>query len=641
MFSRLGALSACGALIASLLCISQGEAAIADQAAVGGDFVPVSYSRLVDTKTGKGGSSLPFSSSETRSYGVLGTNGVPSTGVSAVLVDIAATSATSSDSWAKVYPKGAAIPVSSVLRFGSGSVPRSNTVVVQPGLDGSISVTNGPGNTDFNIDVQGYFTATSTSSTTSTGGFVPVDATRVLDTINNIGASASLAAGAQLDVQVTGVGSIASTATSVFANVGVRNVTADGTLKIVPAGQPVSSAQPLVNFSAGGPDDSGVSIPLSSDGRITILNTGTTPVDLFVDVQGFFSGDASQGGGFNATSSTRILDLTGNPLGARQQMDVAIGGTNGMPTYGVGGAMLGIIVDGYTASGNVELFRTGADAPNAADVAFNNAELGAPNTSTLVVQPGDLGKVTLINNSDGPVNVKLTLQGWFSGGRAVATANETLFRAAAADTGQTQDRVEQGIYEGPVNQAITVGFMTNAAAGTVTQNQIDYLNAAGLLDQVPDPAASTPVVVDTGVSDRVGVNVDASGLADPSPDAQSTTGCSTSSTARWVDVWFTMKSWLGSTIYTWHHRVDYCTKDGNVTKFLDRYDYLTNAQAQIEMKQLEVNQSGGVGTSSAWSHKQRHLQACLLKYGCWANYHPWSKITVNGDGTYSYTGEKK
>lgn len=51
-----------------------------------------------------------------------------------------------------------------------------------------------------------------------------------------------------------------------------------------------------------------------------------------------------------------------------------------------------------------------------------------------------------------------------------------------------------------------------------------------------------------------------------------------------------------------------------------------------------VNQQAGIGTSSAWSHVQHHIEDCVVTYGCYANTDPWSKITVTGAGKYSYTG---
>jgi len=64
----------------------------ADTSASGGEFSPLPYARLFDTNTGSG---TPFGPGETRSYQILGAAGVPSAGVGAVVIDVAAIRETS------------------------------------------------------------------------------------------------------------------------------------------------------------------------------------------------------------------------------------------------------------------------------------------------------------------------------------------------------------------------------------------------------------------------------------------------------------------------------------------------------------------------------------------------------------------
>lgn len=79
---------------ASLLLVLVGLTAVAATSEVataspaGGVFVPVTPFRLADATTG--GTSAPMGPGEVRNYSVLGRDGIPSAGVSAVVVDIAA-----------------------------------------------------------------------------------------------------------------------------------------------------------------------------------------------------------------------------------------------------------------------------------------------------------------------------------------------------------------------------------------------------------------------------------------------------------------------------------------------------------------------------------------------------------------------
>ncbi len=140
---------------------------------------------------------------------------------------------------------------------------------------------------------------------------------------------------------------------------------------------------------------------------------------------------------------------------------------------------------------------------------------------------------------------------------------------------------------------------------------------------VPDPAAVT-----TGVTH--GRTVDAAARL-----AAKTAG----SCGWWVDVWYKQKSLLGSTIYVWHHKVVYCKTTKKITKWQNRYDYLSSEQSIVQVRGLTVNQKSATGSYSAWSHLQRHLEYCVVKYGCYANTYPWSKITIKANGTYTYTGK--
>jgi hypothetical protein len=110
---------------------------------------------------------------------------------------------------------------------------------------------------------------------------------------------------------------------------------------------------------------------------------------------------------------------------------------------------------------------------------------------------------------------------------------------------------------------------------------------------------------------------------------------------RWVDVWYRRRSLLGSTIYVWHHRVEYCSTPAAVTRWQTRYDYLTNVAAVIYVRERVVDTQTGLGTVNASSHLQRHLEYCIVKYGCYANSYPWARITVHPGGTYTSTGASR
>jgi len=92
-------------------------------------------------------------------------------------------------------------------------------------------------------------------------------------------------------------------------------------------------------------------------------------------------------------------------------------------------------------------------------------------------------------------------------------------------------------------------------------------------------------------------------------------------------------------IYVWHHKIVYGTTTSKITKWQNRYDYLTSAQSIIQVREKTVNQKSATGSYTGWSRIQRHLEYCVVKYGCYANTYPWPKITIKANGTYTYKGK--
>ncbi len=124
-------------------------------ATTGASFTPVTPSRIVDTRIGTGtaGSTAPVGPGRTLTADVTGVGGVPSSGVSAVVVNVTVTQPTMY-SFASVTPNGG--NASSNLNFVPGQdVP--NLVVVAVGSDGNVRAYNNAGSTHVIFDVVGWF----------------------------------------------------------------------------------------------------------------------------------------------------------------------------------------------------------------------------------------------------------------------------------------------------------------------------------------------------------------------------------------------------------------------------------------------------------------------------------------------------
>jgi hypothetical protein len=107
--------------------------------------------RILDTRT----SHTPVGPNSGIDVQAAGQGGVPSSGVSAVVVNVTATDPTTG-SYLTAYPSGGPVPTASNLNFGPGqTIP--NLVVVKLGTGGKFSVYNAQGNTDVIADVIGWY----------------------------------------------------------------------------------------------------------------------------------------------------------------------------------------------------------------------------------------------------------------------------------------------------------------------------------------------------------------------------------------------------------------------------------------------------------------------------------------------------
>jgi len=112
--------------------------------------------RVLDTRNGTGGFHAPVGAGKAIALQVTGRDGVPVTGVTAVVLNLTATGPTAS-SWVSAYPDGQPRPAAgSNLNFTKGeTIP--NLVIVPVGADGKVDLYNNAGTVNLVADLQGYF----------------------------------------------------------------------------------------------------------------------------------------------------------------------------------------------------------------------------------------------------------------------------------------------------------------------------------------------------------------------------------------------------------------------------------------------------------------------------------------------------
>ncbi len=122
---------------------------------VTGQYVGVTPTRLLDTRTANGGHPTPLAQDETFGLQVLGRGGIPATGVSAVVLNVTAV-APSAPTYITVWASGGgARPGISNINAGAGTVV-PNLVVTAVGPDGKVDLYNNRGNAGLVVDVVGW-----------------------------------------------------------------------------------------------------------------------------------------------------------------------------------------------------------------------------------------------------------------------------------------------------------------------------------------------------------------------------------------------------------------------------------------------------------------------------------------------------
>ncbi len=375
----------------------------------GGGEVPLSPTRLLDTRNGTGEILGPVGAGSVVSLQVLDRGGVPPSGVAAVVLNVAVTAPTAAG-FLTVYPDGVPRPNTANLNFTAGeTVP--NLVVAPVGADGKVDFYNSAGSVQIIADVSGWFA----SGSPGAGGLGALTPARVLDTRNGTGGiTGPVGAGQPIGLSVLGQGGIPpSGVAAVVLNVAVTAATAAGFVTVYPDGVTRPNTANL-NFTAGETVPNLVVAPVGTDGKVDFYNNAGS-VQIIADVSGWFASGSPGAGGLGALTPARLLDTrkgtggTTGPVGAGQSIRLSVLGQGGIPASGVAAVVLNVAVTAPTAAGFLTVYPDGVPRPNTANLNFTAGET-VPN---LVVAPvGTDGKVDFYNSA-GSVQIIADVSGWF------------------------------------------------------------------------------------------------------------------------------------------------------------------------------------------------------------------------------------
>jgi hypothetical protein len=416
-----------------------------------GVYMPLNPVRVCDTRSGNG---LSGDASQcngdtlgpggTLTFDVAGEFGVPSTNVTAVVLNVTTVDSTSAG-YFTLYPAGQSLSTTSDLNFSPGqTVP--NLVEVGVGTDGAISLYSAA-RSDAVIDLQGYVTSTPQSGE---GLYNALSSpARICDTRGSNASSLSgddtqcntntsqgspddvIGPSNPLTITVTGHGGVPSSGVSaVVLNVTVTNPHGAGYVTVFPAGQSQPTAS-NVNYVSGQTAANRTIVPVNGSGQATLYAAADT--DLIVDVSGYYTATGgTTGSEFTPElAPVRICDTRGsnasdlsnpytqcNPeISAGSPDDpVGPGASDTIQAVGLGFIPSGAnaVVTNLTAVSS-SAFTYLAMYPQGAPPATSdlNPSGGGAMANLVVVTLTSAGSFDLFNAA-GRTNVALDVEGWYS-----------------------------------------------------------------------------------------------------------------------------------------------------------------------------------------------------------------------------------
>ncbi|MFI8006787.1 N-acetylmuramoyl-L-alanine amidase [Streptomyces sp. NPDC086010] len=370
-------------------------------------FVPVTPERVMDTRAGLGVPKAPVGPDGVVTLQVTGSNGIPSTGVGAVVLNVTATNVTGATSYVSVYPDGTTRTSASNLNLVQGQT--APNLVIVPVVNGKVNFYNRSGTLDLIADITGYLTSVGEGST-----HVNLGPKRVMDTRAGLGVpKAPVGADGVVTLQVAGVDGVpAQGVTAVVLNVTATNVTAATSyVSVYPDGTERTSASNL-NLVKGQTAPNLVIVPVVN-GKVNFYNRSGT-LDLIADITGYFAA-GDEGASHINLGPKRVMDTRAGlgvpkaPVGADGVVTLQVAGVDGVPAQGVTAVVLNVTATNVTgATSYVSVYPDGTERTSASNLNLVKGETAA----NLVIVPVVNGKINFYNRS-GTLDLIADITGYF------------------------------------------------------------------------------------------------------------------------------------------------------------------------------------------------------------------------------------
>jgi hypothetical protein len=358
-----------------------------------GEYTAVSPARVLDTRSGNGRPAPgPIADASTIAVRISGRAGVPSSGVTAVALNVTVTDPTAVG-YLTLFPSGTDQPLASNVNFNAGQTV-ANFAVVPVGADGNVAAFNSAGDSHVIFDVAGYF-----SDVRGTQGsrFHAVSPERYFDTRSGAGGfGRTLGANESRAMAATGRAGVPTGATAVVVNITATRSTT-GTYVTAYPGDAQRPTASNVNLGIDTTVPNLAIIRVGEDGSLRFYNYAGS-VDLIADVVGYFDDDrSSEMGRYFPSDPFRVLDTRAiRPIRAQESFKLL----NQNP---VGGAIFNVTVADPTQPGYATLYPASVDKPpNASNLNFVRGQT-VPNLAIirfdLILSPTYSSAVNVYNSA--------------------------------------------------------------------------------------------------------------------------------------------------------------------------------------------------------------------------------------------------
>jgi hypothetical protein len=377
----------------------------------GNDFVPYGPKRLLDTRSGIGGTASELVGDGSITLKIADNGSIPA-GVKAVALNLTGLNATGSG-YIQI-DEGSGDSGTSNLNYSTGSI-FNNSVVASVAPGGTITLRNfAPSGVKLDLiaDVSGYY------APTAGNGYVALaQARRILDTRVGPGGNAAKLNSGQTDiVTVAGAADVVppTGVTAVAVNVTETGTTRSGYLTLYPDGSGARPVASNLNWQGAMTRAVAAVVPVGADGRIDIYNGsgdgGSTNVIL--DVTGYFT--ASSGGAlYIPVAPARVLDTrtSGKPVGANSLYTLKMSGLGGTPASGstVTGYVINATVTQTHAGGWLAVDAVGPSAPQTSTLNWTGANQTVANLAYASDAPGQPTDPVSFYNGGGSGSIQLVV----------------------------------------------------------------------------------------------------------------------------------------------------------------------------------------------------------------------------------------